>query len=75
MNTEILQLIGSYGFPIIACVGMAWYVYTQQAENRKDIKELQESHKLEMEKITEALNNNTMAIHDLTILIESLKGK
>lgn len=75
MNTEILQLIGSYGFPIIACVGMAWYVYTQQAENRKDIKDLQESHKLEMEKITEALNNNTMAIHDLTILIKSLKGK
>lgn len=75
MNMEILQLIGSYGFPIVACVGMAWYVYTQQSENRKDIKELQESHREEMEKITTALNNNTMAIHDLTILIDQLKEK
>ena len=74
MNTEILTLIGSYGFPIIACIGMAWYVKYQTDQNREDLKKINDAHEKEMDKITEALNNNTIAIHDLTILIETLKG-
>ena len=57
MNIDIMQLIGSYGFPILACIGMAWYVKYTTDKNREDIKQSRESHKEEMIKITEALNN------------------
>lgn len=70
MNIDIMQLIGSYGFPILACIAMAWYVKYTTDKNREDIKQSRESHKEEMAKITEALNNNTMAVHDLRVMIE-----
>ena len=70
MNIDIMQLIGSYGFPILACIAMAWYVKYMTDKNREDIKQSRESHKEEMAKITEALNNNTMAVHDLRVMIE-----
>lgn len=67
-----MQIIGSYGFPILACIGMAWYVKYTTDKNREDIKEDRENHKEEMVKITEALNNNTIVIRELKTLIESL---
>ena len=75
MNIDIMQIIGSYGFPILACIGMAWYVKYTTDKNREDIKASRENHKEEMMKITEALNNNTMAVHDLRILIEKFIDK
>ena len=72
MNIDIMQIIGSYGFPILACIGMAWYVKYTTDKNREDIKEDRENHKEEMVKITEALNNNTIVIRELKTLIESL---
>lgn len=72
MNIDIMQLIGSYGFPILACIGMAWYVKYTTDKNREDIKADREAHKEEMLKITEALNNNTIAVRELKTLIESL---
>lgn len=70
MNIDIMQLIGSYGFPILACIAMGWYVKYMTDKNREDIKQSREAHKEEMTKITEALNNNTMAVHDLRVMIE-----
>lgn len=72
MNIDIMQIIGSYGFPILACIGMAWYVKYTTDKNREDIKADRENHKEEMIKITEALNNNTIAVRELKTLIESL---
>lgn len=70
MNIDIMQLIGSYGFPILACIAMAWFVKYTTDKNREDIKQSREVHKEEMTKITEALNNNTIAVHDLRVMIE-----
>lgn len=63
--TTITTLIGSFGFPIIACLGMGWYVKYQMDENNKQIKAMTEEHKNEMHEITTALNNNTVAIQKL----------
>jgi hypothetical protein len=49
---------------------MGWYVKYMTDKNREDIKQSREAHKEEMTKITEALNNNTMAVHDLRVMIE-----
>lgn len=71
-----VQLIGSLGFPIVACICLALYVKEQTKNNREDVKELNKQHTLEMntfkDEMKEALNNNTIA---LTRLCEKLEGK
>ena len=56
MNT-LVQLIGSLGFPIAACIAMFWTLNKEREERIA-----------EMQKFTEAINNNTLAL-------EALKGK
>lgn len=51
---EALQAIGTLGFPICMCCAMFWYM-TKQTE----------THKEEVAKMTEALNNNTVALNRL----------
>ena len=54
----ITQLIGSLGFPIAACVALFW-------QNAKQ----SEKHAEELRQITEALNNNTIALTELSAKI------
>ena len=56
-------LIGSLGFPIVMCL-LLYYRMDKQDEN----------HKIEMEKITEALNNNTQALTSLATKISTFSG-
>lgn len=55
----ITQFIGSLGFPIVACCAM-FYMYDKQVK----------LHQAETEKFTEAINNNTLAIEQLTAFIK-----
>lgn len=67
---QIFSVIGQYAFPIVACVVMGWYVKYIQDNYRKDISDISIRHKDEMEKVTAALNNNTVAIQRLTDFIK-----
>lgn len=51
---DIMQAITTVGFPIVACIVMGWY-----------IKYITDKHEKEVTKMTEALNNNTLAINTL----------
>ena len=53
--SAITTLIGSLGFPIAACIACFWMLNKERDE-----------HKQEMQKVTEAINNNTVAITTLT---------
>lgn len=57
----ILTAVSTVGFPIAACVALFW----------RDNK-MQEQHKAESDKMTEALNNNTNALAVLTVLTERM---
>ena len=72
MFDQIWSAIGQYAFPIVACVVMGWYVKYIQDNYRTDIRIISARHKEEMDKVTEALNNNTQAIQKLTDYIERL---
>ena len=72
MFDQIWSAIGQYAFPIVACVVMGWYVKYIQDNYRADINGISARHKEEMDKVTEALNNNTQAIQKLTDYIERL---
>lgn len=51
----IIQLVGSLGFPIVMCGGLFWRMVKSD-----------EQHKAEMDKLSEALNNNTIALTKLS---------
>jgi len=61
----IITMIGSLGFPIVACIGMAIFFREVNKNYREDIKELSTNHKNEMDKVTEAINNNTIVVQKL----------
>lgn len=62
MNIEIIvEMVKDVGFPIAICGVLFWYVY-----------HLTENHKLESEKFTEAINNNTLVIQKL---VDKLDGE
>ena len=59
----IQQLIGSLGFPI-ACVIAMFYMWNKERED----------HKSEMQKMTDALNNNTQALIKIEEFLKNGKG-
>jgi hypothetical protein len=65
-----IQVITAVGFPIFACLAMGYFIKNQIDSYRADIKELQNDHKQEISKVTEALNNNTIALQKLVDKIE-----
>ena len=60
VNT-LIQLVTSLGFPIVCCGALFWKMVKTD-----------EQHKEEMDKVTEALNNNTIA---LTKISDKLRGE
>ena len=69
----IMQLIGSYGFPIVACCALAWY-FNKIIENyRNDLKELNASHKEEVKAMTDAIANNTLVVQKLVDSLDDIK--
>lgn len=62
---EIVQIIQTVGFPIAACVAMGFYVKYITDKNDAKIESLNKTHSDALEKITKALNNNTVALTKL----------
>lgn len=58
----IISLVGSLGFPIVMCI----MLYNRM--NEQD-----DRHKEEMDKMAESINNNTLAITQLTSKLDSLR--
>ena len=62
----ITELISTVGFPIV-CFGMcAWYVKYREDKNDEQMDKLNAMHNDETKRMTEALNNNTLALTQLT---------
>ena len=56
---DIITMVSTVGFPIVCCGACFWYI------NKNG-----EQHKQEMDKMTDALANNTAAIVELSTLIK-----
>lgn len=62
---DVVQIISAVGFPIVAALGCAYFVKWQYEQNQKQVEEMRKEHKEEVQKMTEALNNNTLVIQKL----------
>ena len=63
--TEVIELVATLGFPIVACGAMGWFVNSTTNKHREEVTKLNEQHAEEMKGVTEAINNNTLAIQKL----------
>lgn len=63
-GADILQLIGNYAFPIVACIALFWKL-------DKD----QDRHKEEMDAIRASLDSNTRAVIELSAALKGEKDK
>lgn len=61
----ITTIITTVGFPIVACGAMGWYVKDSNDKHREEVQQLNEQYQEEMKQVTEALNNNTLALQKL----------
>ena len=61
---QIIQAVGSLGFPIVACCAMFYFLQKEQ-----------EAHKAEMALLTEAMNRNTEVLTELKTIIGMLTGR
>ena len=69
----ILTAIGTVGFPIVACCGMAYFFAKVNDNYRNDIKELNASHKEEVKTMTDAISNNTLVIQKLVDSLDDIR--
>lgn len=73
--SAITQIISTVGFPIAACGAMAYYVKYITDQNSLRMDKLNEDHKAEMNSVTDALNNNTLALQHLTDMMAYQQGE
>ncbi len=67
---DIVSIVSAVGFPIVAAIGCGYFVKWQYEQNMKQMEEMRKEHKEEVAKMTEALNNNTLALNNLINKLE-----
>ena len=71
---QVVELIGSFGFPIAACIWLGYYVKQLMQQYREDIAKLQQLHREEItafkDEMETAVNNNTLALTELIAKID-----
>ena len=60
-----IEVLQSLGFPILASCACGWYVKYITDKNDTKIETLEKTHGEALDKITKALNNNTVALTKL----------
>lgn len=76
----ISTFIQTVGFPAVCVLGMGWYVKYITDQHHDELQKMQDQHRQEMNDVTQALNNNTLALQKLADYItlggdnEDIKG-
>lgn len=63
--SSFVQIIGSLGFPIVCTIYLFFSMQKEREQNAAQREADRAEHKQEMEKMTEALHNNTLVIQKL----------
>lgn len=62
---DIMTAVTTVGFPIVCCGAMMYYVKYTTDKHREGIEALNTQHRDEMKEVTNAVNNNTLALQKL----------
>ena len=69
-GSTIVDVIGSFGFPIMACLGVGMYVKYIVDQYMKYADKMQERHSEAEKDMIQAINNNTLVIQKLCDKLE-----
>lgn len=72
---EVVTVINTLGLPTVVAIASMWYVKYREDKNDARLDSLNDAHKKEMSDITEALNNNTLALQRICDTFEQKKEK
>ena len=59
---DILNVIQSVGFPIACCVFLGYFIKTQNAQYREDVKEIPEKYENAVREFSKSLDSNTQVL-------------
>ena len=62
----VITIISQFGFPIGISIILMWYIYHTNEEQKKE----RDNHKQEIDKLSEAVNNNTLVMQKLIDRLE-----
>ena len=70
---SLMQVVGTLGFPIVMCIALCYYIKSMTDKFQQQIDKIteqrleeQKEHKEEILKVTDIINNNTLAIQELS---------
>lgn len=72
MTDTILTVLGNYAFPIVCCIGMAYFVKYMYDQTNARVDKLNEENKNEVDRLSEVIKNNTIALEKMNTLIEQI---
>lgn len=65
----VRELINTLGFPIVCC----YFLFTYIKDKDKDMQDLSNQYDMNIDALTEALNNNTRVMDKLVTVLEKEK--
>ena len=72
---EIVNLIGSVGFPIVMCIVMFKYITTLTENHKNEVNLLKNALDANMERLNEATTRNTQILVELSTLIKHITNE
>lgn len=69
MFEDVMTVLQNFGFPVAVCVVLMWYIRELNNNFREQLSNIMNQHKSETDKMTEAINSNTLI---LTKLLDKL---
>ena len=71
----VMQAVSTVGFPIVCCGALGLAFYKMNIQHTAQIKELTENHRAEMNELKQALENNTLAVQKLCVMISGKEAE
>lgn len=59
------EAISNLGFPIAACIALAWYVRNRDKAHKDEIDKRDRLHKDEIDKLSAVVENNTLVLNKI----------
>lgn len=75
MNNEIVTVISSLGFPIVACIALGWFCKYMIDNNNKNIEKMFSMYDKSNEENRDAIKNMTEAVNKLVEKLDYIERR
>lgn len=69
-TSDFIQVVNGVGFPIVVCIFLVWYICQDKKRRREERKEYEERQNELYVKLSQSVDNNTLALNNLIMKLE-----